>query len=70
METKLRFIDGEWQDLLSSNKGNKIFFDIYVKDAERGWKKFQSISNTIAKDDIGPEKETLIKKGDVGVCVN
>ena len=42
----------EWRALLKSNKGNKIFFDIYVMDAEQGWRKFRSITNTIAEDDI------------------
>ncbi|MHC4325366.1 MAG: TolB family protein [Planctomycetota bacterium] len=42
----------QWRALLESNKGNKIFFDIYVMDAGRGWKKFRSITNTVAEDDI------------------
>ena len=31
----------EWRALLRSNKGNKIFFDVYVKDVEHGWRKFK-----------------------------
>jgi hypothetical protein len=42
----------QWRALLKSNKGNKIFFDIYVMDAEQRWRKFRSITNTIAEDDI------------------
>ncbi len=42
----------EWRALLKSNRGNKIFFDVYVKDVEHGWRKFKSISNTIAEDEI------------------
>src|SRR4030042_3945132 len=42
----------KWRALLKSNKGNKIFFDIYVMDARQGWRKFRSITNTIAEDDI------------------
>lgn len=42
----------EWRALLSADKGSKIFFDVYVKDQEHGWRKFQSISNIIAEDDI------------------
>lgn len=42
----------KWRALLKSNKGNKIFFDIYVMDAKQGWRKFRSITNTIAEDDI------------------
>ena len=48
----MRIPPREWWALLRSNKGNKIFFDIYVKDAVQGWRKFRSISNTVAKDDI------------------
>ncbi|MHC4583297.1 MAG: TolB family protein [Planctomycetota bacterium] len=49
---QVRIPPRQWRVLLRSNKGNNIFFDIYVKDAEDGWRKFQSISNTIAKEDI------------------
>jgi len=42
----------EWRALLRSNKGNKIFFDVYVKYSKHGWRKFKSISNTIAEDEI------------------
>src|SRR4030065_640256 len=48
----MRIPPREWRALLKSNKGNKIFFDIYVMDAGQGWKKFRSITNTIAEDDI------------------
>ncbi len=49
---QVRIPPREWRALLRSNKGNKIFFDIYVMDAEQGWRKFRSITNTIAEDDI------------------
>jgi hypothetical protein len=42
----------QWRALLESNKGNKISFDIYVQDARHGWRKYRSISNTIAQEDI------------------
>ena len=48
----IRIPPGQWQALLKSNRGGKIFFDIYVMDAGRGWRKFRSITNTIAEDDI------------------
>jgi len=41
-----------WRALLQANKGGEILFDIYVKDAEHGWRKFRSLSNTVANDDI------------------
>jgi hypothetical protein len=42
----------KWRALLKSSKGNKIFFDVYVKNAEHEWRKFQSITNIIAEDDV------------------
>jgi hypothetical protein len=39
----------KWRDLLNVNKGQKLFIDVYVKDKENEWCKFQSIANTIAK---------------------
>ena len=47
----------KWRALLDANKGNKVFLDIYVKKADRGWLQFQPIANTIAKEDID---ETLV----------
>jgi len=41
-----------WRALLQANRGREILFDIYVKDAEQGWRNFRSISNTVAQDDI------------------
>jgi len=42
----------EWRTLLSANRGKTIRFDVYVKDADQQWRKFRSISNTIAEYDI------------------
>jgi hypothetical protein len=42
----------KWRALLNSNKGQKLFIDVYVKDEDKGWRQFQSITNTIAKEDI------------------
>jgi hypothetical protein len=41
-----------WRALLAGSRGGRISFDIYVKDAEHGWRRFRSISNTIAPEDI------------------
>jgi hypothetical protein len=49
---QVRIPPSQWRALLESNKGNKIFFDIYAMDAGKGWKKFRSITNRIAEDDI------------------
>jgi hypothetical protein len=49
---QVRIPPSKWRSFLRSNRGNKIFFDIYAMDAEHGWRKFRSITNTIAEDDI------------------
>ncbi len=41
-----------WKRLLSINKGNDLFFDIYIKDNEGKWGRYKTITNTIAKDQI------------------
>ena len=41
-----------WQSLLNDNRGNKLFFDVYVKEREGQWRRYESISNTIAQEDI------------------
>ncbi len=42
----------KWRNLLRANRGRKVFFDVYVKNAENEWRKFQSVSNTIAEEEI------------------
>jgi hypothetical protein len=42
----------KWRTLLNENKGNKLFIDVYVKDADNQWRQFQGITNTIAKESI------------------
>ena len=42
----------QWRALLDANRGRDIFFDVYVRDADRQWKRFRPIVNTIAQEDI------------------
>ena len=42
----------KWQSLLRDNRGRKLFFDIYIQNEEHVWRKFRSISNTIAEEKI------------------
>lgn len=42
----------KWQALLRANTGRQIFFDVYVMNEEREWRKFRRICNTIAKEEI------------------
>ncbi|MEN6576051.1 MAG: hypothetical protein ABFD90_06895 [Phycisphaerales bacterium] len=41
-----------WRALLDANRGREVFFDVYVQDAGRQWRRFQPIVNTIAQEDI------------------
>jgi hypothetical protein len=42
----------KWRTLLDLNKGQKLLIDVYVKDKDNQWRQFQSIANTIAKEEI------------------
>ena len=42
----------KWKALLSENKGKELYVDIYVKDKNNKWNKFQRIENKIAKENI------------------
>jgi hypothetical protein len=42
----------KWRSLLNLNKGNKLLINVYVKDEGKKWHQFQSITNSIAKEDI------------------
>ncbi|MDT8304080.1 MAG: hypothetical protein RQ760_21540, partial [Sedimentisphaerales bacterium] len=48
----MRIPSRKWRALLNANKGNKVLIDVYVKDSDNRWHQFQSITNTIAKEDI------------------
>jgi hypothetical protein len=41
-----------WRALLAANRGRQILLDIYVKDGAQGWRRFQSLSNTVAAEEI------------------
>lgn len=43
-----------WKRLLGENKQGKLFFDIYTYLPEKGWYKYQTITNTIANEKIDP----------------
>jgi len=42
----------QWRPLLDANKGHKVFVDVYARNADNEWLRFQRISNTIAEEDI------------------
>jgi len=41
-----------WKKLLALNRGNPLYFDVYTQDKSGSWKKFETITNTIANDDL------------------
>ena len=42
----------KWKSLLDSNRGQKLFFDIYTMNSDRQWSKYKPITNTISRDNI------------------
>jgi hypothetical protein len=42
----------QWHALLDANRGGEVFFDVYVQDADRQWKRFRPLVNTVAPEDI------------------
>ena len=42
----------QWHALLDANRGRDIFFDVYVRGADRQWGRFRPVANTIAQEDI------------------
>jgi hypothetical protein len=49
---KIKIPRRSWRSLLNTNRGGKLFFDVYVKGKEGGWTRYQTFTNTIAKEDI------------------
>ena len=43
-----------WRELLAANVGASVRFDVYVHDSADGWRKFETISNQIAREAIDP----------------
>jgi Tol biopolymer transport system component len=43
---------GPWRRLLEANRGGELHLDVYAKEREGLWKRFDSITNRIAREDI------------------
>ena len=41
-----------WRKLLAGNKGQELYFDVFVKNKDGQWKRFLAITNKIAAEDI------------------
>lgn len=48
---KVQFNQKDWEKLLSENKGDTVFIDIYLKK-EGKWLKYPTMKNTIAEEEI------------------
>lgn len=48
----IRIPQRPWKKLLNENKGQQLFFDIYIQDESSQWQLFPTISNKIANEDI------------------
>lgn len=44
----------KWKALLNANRAQKLYFDIYVKDQNNQWNRYESIVNKIADEEIDP----------------
>ena len=43
---------GPWHELLKVNRGEQLFFDVFVRMPKEQWKRFDTITNNIAREDI------------------
>ncbi len=41
-----------WRNLLSKNRGQELYFDIFVRNGKKQWHRFQPLTNRIASEDI------------------
>ncbi len=51
---KIIIPEAPWHKLLNLNRGRRFNFDVFVKTADGRWKRFQTIKNEIAREDIDP----------------
>jgi len=49
---KIKIPAKKWKSLLNKNRGNELFFDIYVKAPDGRWSLYDAVTNVIAKEDI------------------
>ena len=49
---KIVIPERQWHALLNVNKGEKLYFDVFVEENDGRWKRFTPISNTIADENI------------------
>lgn len=42
----------QWKLLLDANRGEQLYFDVYTKNIDNAWSRYETINNTIAKENI------------------
>ena len=50
----IRLPQDKWRPLLKANVGGEIRFDVYVRDPEGEWLKFDTITNRVASEPVDP----------------
>jgi hypothetical protein len=48
----VQFPISKWRKLLQANRGETLTLSLYIQDENKRWRRFQSITNTIAEHDI------------------
>jgi hypothetical protein len=51
-DSRIVIKDSKWKNMLSLNKGKKIQVEVFVKDGKEEWNKYQTITNSIAVENI------------------
>jgi len=41
-----------WRAMVNANRNGDVYFDVYVENADGGWTRFDTISNTVAPEEI------------------
>lgn len=53
-EPRIKIPPRAWRKLLNDNRGQKLFFDVYVRADDGHWDRFETLANTIAREEIDP----------------
>jgi hypothetical protein len=51
---KVMIPEKPWHRLLSANRGGAVELDVYAKSGDGNWRRFTSITNQVAEEDIDP----------------
>ena len=51
---KIVIPENSWHRLLNANRGQPLYFDVFVQGRDGGWLRFETVENTIAAENIDP----------------